>query len=404
MAELQPPELIWTKKASESGYRKVDLPDPLPKIDDSFDWQQRDFDSFQQAMWQELQERFPERKRWTSGDVETVLIDVFAAVLDQLSDMADRVSAEAYLETARRAESVLKWLDFIGYDPIEMRPELGADRGEAMKNLLKLYRNKPHELERDRQQGPASIRQQRRMVSLDDYAERLREHPLVMRAQTTPHWNGSWLDLYITVQLWNDWRLDDHLSDDDHSRTDDQQKIVRKLSVRRKDDIINFHLQNKLRMPKQDDANETPALLDDQPTIRLLLNDFLHRFRMAGQTIQLQDVIPVGIVIDVYVTVRENYFQSEVRREVERALGRGPTGFFRPGRLAFGQDVQLSDIYQVLMPLDGVENVRLQRFGKEKDQPTTFQQTIVMAPEELAVCDNKGHGYFDIQLHGGRRG
>lgn len=404
MAELQPPKLIWPGDTSQLGYRKVDLPEPLPEVDDSFDWQQRDFDSFQQAMWQELQVRFPERKRWTSGDVETVLIDVLAAVLDQLSDMADRVSAEAYLETARRTESVLKWLDFIGYDPIEVRPELGADRGEAMKNLLDLYRNKPHELERDRQRGPASIRRQRRMVSPDDYAEHLREHPLVMRAQTTPRWNGSWLDLYIIVQLWNDWRLDDHLSNDDEAKSDDQQKTVRKLPVRRKNDIINFHLQYKLRMPRRDDDNGTPALLDDQPTIRLLLNDFFRRFRMAGQSIQIQDVIPVGIVIDVCVTVCENYFQSEVRREVERALGRGPTGFFRPGRLAFGQDVQLSDIYQYLMPLDGVENVRLQRFGKERDQPTTFQQTIEMAPDELAVCDNKGHGYFDIQLHGGRRG
>ena len=55
MAELAPPKLIWTGRRGDPGFREVELPKPLPDIGDDFDWQQRDFDSFRQAMWQELQ-------------------------------------------------------------------------------------------------------------------------------------------------------------------------------------------------------------------------------------------------------------------------------------------------------------------------------------------------------------
>jgi hypothetical protein len=398
LAELDSPILIWTKNREDPAYQKVDLPAPLPEIGDNFDWQQRDFDSFRLAMENELQDRFPERKRWTSGDVEAVLVEALAALLDQLSDMADRVSAEAYLETSRRSESVLKWLDFIGYDPLEYRPELGSKRAVALEKLIRLYREKPHEMERDRLRGPASIRRQRRMVSPDDYGVRLEEHPLVMRAQTTPLWNGSWLELHITVGLWKDWRLDNHLMDNHHQ-----------LPEKRKKEVIDFHIQHRLRMPRLEDSTGTPALLDNQPTIRELLKDYIKSFRMTGQPVLLKDVIPVGLFIGVCVSVRHNYFQSEVRREVERALGRGPTGFFKPGRLAFGQDIQLSDIYESLMVLDGIENVVLERFGKNVTDADHIKdgqapQRIEMAADELAVCNLKGRGRLKIRLCGGRRG
>lgn len=394
MAKLDSPVLIWTKNREDPAYRKVDLPAPLPEIGDNFDWQQRDFDSFRLAMWDELQDRFPERKRWTSGDVETVLIEVLATVLDQFSDMADRISAEATLESARKTESVLKWLDFIGYPPFEIRPELDND----LEKLLQLYREKPHELERDRLRGPAAIRHQRRMVSPDDYSVRLEEHPLVMRAQTTPRWNGSWLELHITVGLWKGWRLDNHLMDNHHQ-----------LPEKRKEYVIDFHIQHRLRIPRREDSIGTPALFDNQPTIRELLNDYIRSFRMTGQPVLLEDVIPVGVFISVCVSVRHNYFQSEVRREVERALGEGPTGFFKPGRLAFGQDIQLSDIYESLMVLDGIENVVLERFWKSGTDADLIKdgqapQRIEMAADELAVCNLKGRGCLEIRLCGGRRG
>ena len=85
-------------------------------LGDDFDWLVRDYDSFRRFMLEELAARFPERTRWTPADMEVVLVEVLAAVLDQLSDMLDRVATESYLETARRPETVRRLLALIGFD------------------------------------------------------------------------------------------------------------------------------------------------------------------------------------------------------------------------------------------------------------------------------------------------
>lgn len=376
----------WTDDIVDPGHREVDLPDPLPEVGDDFDWHQRDFESFRRAMSEELRERFPERTRWTAGDVEAVIIETLAAMLDQLSDMADRVSAEASLPTARRVESVLSWLDFINFDPCK-------DRGLSLEALKQLYQDSPQELERDRRRGPQKIRLQSRMVHADDYANMLERHPLVMRAYTKPRWNGSWMELVVTASLWNDWRLDHSLTLAD---TDPNERCIHKLPPGRRAQIESFHQGHGLRAP----------LWDSTPTNRELLSDYLRVFRLAGQSVFLADVVQVGLAIELCVMVRPNYFQSEIRREVRRVLGTGPDGFFRPGRLAAGQDVQLSDIYGEVMSLDGVAEVTLDRFGKlaENPCPGFIQQAIEIAPDEIALCDNKHHGRLTIRLRGGRRG
>ena len=151
-------------------------------------------------MLEELQVRFPERRRWTIADVEVVLAELFATALDQLSDMADRVAAEAYLETARRPESIYNWLSFIGL-------ELENIESKSRDDLLDHWRENPHEMEAIRQNGPGTIRTQKRMVSLSDYAVRLEDHPLVQRAQASRRWGGAWPVVWITVSLWNDHEL-----------------------------------------------------------------------------------------------------------------------------------------------------------------------------------------------------
>lgn len=379
MAENPRTTLRWIdKECIDPGIREAELPAPAPQIGDDFNWQQRDFESFRLAMWNELQERFPERRRWTSGDLEAVLVEVLAYQLDQLSDMADRVSAESYLLSARRIPSLLAWLSFIGYKPEE-------ERNLSMEQLIELYRTKPHEMELDRRHGPASIRQQRRMVSPNDYGTKLTQHPLVLRAYTKQKWNGAWLELTAAVALLNDWHLNDHLGTSDRELTD-----------RQKNEITEIHKRRELRLPQW----------QHNPTIRELLADYLRRYRIVGQVVLLEHVVFVGVVIELCVTARENYFQSEIRREVNRALGCGPEGFFRPGRLAAGQDIQLSDIYEWVMDLDGVHNLTVIRFGKLRENPIAgdVPQKIVMGPDELAVCTSKGRGVLTVEIRGGRRG
>lgn len=387
MAELAPPKLRWPEGAGlDPGERRVLLPEPPPEIGDDFHWAQRDFESFRLAMWTELQERFPERKRWNAGDVEAVLVEVLAAQLDQLSDMADRVAAESYLLTAGRSPSLLAWLSFIGYKPWE-------ERGLTLQVLLELYRNQPHEMELDRRRGPASIRRQKRMASTGDYRTELERHPLVERAYITRSWNGSWMDLIATVALWKNWHLDDRLGTESDKKA---KKCERALVGRLKATIADHHQRLSIRLPQW----------QHKPTIRELLNDTIRRYRMTGQTVLLAEVVPVAVIIDLCVTADDRYFHSEIRREVYRVLGQGPDGLFRPGRLAAGQDLRLSDIYEWVMRLDGVIDLSLIRFGKAEDNPAVgvIPDIVEMAPDELALCGRRGPGALAVTVRGGRRG
>src|SRR5262249_56577194 len=97
---------------------------------------------------------------WTPADLEVVVIEALAAGLDQLSDMADRVSAEAYLETARRPESVRRLLGFIGFDAATLArlhddppSQPGALRKEE--KLDQLWTDDPTLMERARRGGAA---------------------------------------------------------------------------------------------------------------------------------------------------------------------------------------------------------------------------------------------------------
>lgn len=383
MAELARSQLRFDTSCSACARREVALPGALPAVGDDFDWLVRDYDGFRRFMLEDLAARFPERTRWTPADIEVVLVEAFAAVLDQLSDMLDRVAAEAALETARRPESVRRLLALIGYDAVTAE---GAADATA---LQQLWEREPLRMEAARRAGPRAVHAQRRMVSLEDYGVRLEEHPLVNRAQATLEWGGSWPVVRAAVTLAEDGALDEHA----FARAADPQKAAEQLD--------EFHRRHGL-----------PALgkFPAQPSFRALLHPYIERYRMLGQPVRLQDAELVGVELALSVRVRDSYFQSEVRRAVEQALGRGAGGFFQPGRLRFGEDLHAADIVQALMTLDGVENVcinRFKRLGRQfPDQSAAGR--IVLTGLEIAVCDNDPaqpkRGYFRLNLHGGRPG
>lgn len=391
MAENPQITLEFAGRCPDCAERQVSLPPALPEVGDDFDWLVRDFDSFRRFMLEELAARFPERTRWTPGDLEVVLVEVLAAVLDQLSDMADRVAAEALLETARRPQSVRRLLSLIGYDAVT-EAGLADDPGGAVtppskeEKLEQLWHANASLMALAKREGPLAIHTQRRMVTVADYAGRLVDHPLVLRAYGWEEWSGSWNRLRVAVVLWKDHSLD-------------AEDVP--FSLQLKDEVARLHQKNHLPAPLWE---------PETPTIRTLLRPYLECFRMVGQDVVLQDAEPVGLKMFLSIRVRENFFQSEIRHAVEQALGTGPGGFFEPGRLAFGENVYASDIFQTLMALDGVDNVCLNRFKRFGDQYPDQANSGEISLEglEIAVCDNDPshpeRGFFNLKLSGGRRG
>jgi len=392
MAELKDPILRFQGNCPDCGEREIILPRPLPEIGDDFDWLTRDFNSFRKVILEELVARFPERKRWTPADMEVVLVEALSAILDRLSDMLDRVTAEAYLETARQPESLRKLLHLIGYRAEREAPaEAGIDllidtEEEQIQKLEKFWEKNTYYMDKARLRGPLSIHNQYRMVTVEDYASQLEKHPIVLRASSTQKWRGSWPVVEVALVLWDGIYLDEEL----------KSHIDQDLT----EQIEDFHLRYNIAIPYFDRAQTT----------RSVLRPFLETYRMAGQEVVLRDVMAVGISLSFSIVVSSNYYHSEVRAAVETVLGRGPDGYFSPGKLKFGEDLYVSDIVQELMSLDGVANVCVNRLKKVGDQYEDVKDKgyIKLDTLEIAVCDNfpeePERGFYKLKFSGGVRG
>jgi hypothetical protein len=394
----------------DCGRRIANLPVSLPNIGDDFDWRARDYDRIRLFMLGELIARFPERLRWTPADIEVVIVEILAAVADQLSDMADRVAQEGTLETARRPESVRRLLGFIGYDAALIAAASGlinvdpktTPRAKLDAALESFWYDNPFAMDQARREGPEHIFEQERMVTVADCSVRIDDHPLVVRANASSAWTGGWNTMSVAVILPDTaWRLDDTFDTIPRPPVGDRpqtEAFERRIALL-KADIEFFHRSHGLTVP---DWSEFA-------TFRNILTDLIDAYRMVGQPTVLLDAVPVGISIVVSLIVRPTFYQSEIRSAAEAALGKGTEGFFAAGRLRFGEDVFASDVLAKLMDIEGIENVCLIRFKRVgRDSPDMSEVgRIVLNGLEVAVCDNDrgkpARGYFSLIMHGGMR-
>lgn len=402
MADEPVVNLKYSEDCGDCGERQVELPRPLPKLGDDFDWDVRDYDGYRLFMMEELTARFPERKNWTPADMEVVLVEVLSVVLDQLSDMNDRLQAEAFLETARKPETVRRLLDMIGYKAAlhtdkELLDKVGEVSPNENKKLEKLWAYYPHLMEQAKIDGPRSIHQQHRMVTEEDYRNQLLSHPLVLNADAYSRWTGSWYTHYIVVRLINNFSLDEVLSKDKIiPDADDIEKEFEQFSEK----LTDYYQQQELG----------DAPLVEGKTSRFLLQDVIQQQRMIGQEVKLQDATLVGIVLSVSIRIEGDYYQSEIKNMMKEVLVDQGYGFFAPGNLHFGEDVVASNIIEILTAQDGVESVCINRMKRISsiyaDQSGSGR--IVLEGYEVAVLEDDTsrpeRGLLSIVLHGGKPG
>lgn len=84
---------------------------PAPVID----YLAKDYDSFRHTMIAAMMGRVPGWEPTSEADLDEVLLDLFSAAADELSDYQDRVMNEAYLSTARKRVSLARHARLVDY-------------------------------------------------------------------------------------------------------------------------------------------------------------------------------------------------------------------------------------------------------------------------------------------------
>ena len=79
------------------------------------DYMAKDYDSFRHVLMTAMADRVPGWQPSSEADLDQVLIGLFAAATDELSDFQDRVMAEAYLGSARKRVSVARHARLMDY-------------------------------------------------------------------------------------------------------------------------------------------------------------------------------------------------------------------------------------------------------------------------------------------------
>jgi len=404
MAEEPEIQIEYLDRCGDCGQKRVKLPDPLPSIGDDFDWDVRDYDGFRLFMLEELTARFQERKRWTPADMEVVLVETLSVVLDQLSDMNDRVQAESFLQTARKPETVRRLLEMIGYKPVlhtdhKLLDKVSADMHDDNQRLEKLWRYYPHLMDQAKIDGPLSIHHQHRIVTLEDYKLQLQTHPLILDVDAYSKWTGSWYTHYVVVRLINNLELDQKLTEEDIvvNLTNIAETYQRFL-----DDLEDYYQNLEI------DVENIPPIIGRTP--RYLLQDVIQKQRMVGQEVILLDATLIGIVLSISIRINKDFYRSQVSDEVRDILINTSFGYFAPGNLSFGEDIVSSNLIEIVKDVDGIESVCINQMKRVStiysDQSGSGR--IVLQGYEVAVLEDDTkqieRGRLTITVHGGLAG
>lgn len=91
------------------------LPAVKPDEEPVIDYLAKDYDSFRHTMIAAMMQRVPEWEPSSEADLDQVLLDLFSAAADDLSDYQDRVMNEAYLSSARKRVSLARHARLMDY-------------------------------------------------------------------------------------------------------------------------------------------------------------------------------------------------------------------------------------------------------------------------------------------------
>lgn len=86
-----------------------------PLSEPTIDYMAKDYESFRLVMIAAMMERVPEWEATSEADFDQVLLELFSAAADELSDYQDRVMNEAYLSSCRKRVSLARHARMMDY-------------------------------------------------------------------------------------------------------------------------------------------------------------------------------------------------------------------------------------------------------------------------------------------------
>lgn len=215
----------------------------------------------------------------------------------------------------------------------------------------------PEDIEAVRRDAPHAFRTQERAVTPADYAAAAERRANVQRAAAIFRWTGSWHTVFVT--------------------------------------------------PDRFGGGDVGAAFE------LDLRRHLERFRMAGYDLEVAAPSYVPLDLALHICVKPEYFRSEVRRAVERALSSavlpgGALGLFHPDNFTFGQSVYKSSLIATAQEVEGVESVRVDRFQRLVNPDPTTEELgeIEIGDLEIAQLANdpnfRERGRLQVEAGGGK--
>ncbi len=114
---------------------------PRRAVGPVIDYLAKDYESFRLTMVEAMTQRVPDWQPTSEADLDQVLLDLFSAAADELSDYQDRVMNEAYLASARKRVSLApRAADGLSHPPGESSQH---DSGARVRSFRATRRNAP---------------------------------------------------------------------------------------------------------------------------------------------------------------------------------------------------------------------------------------------------------------------
>jgi hypothetical protein len=143
------------------------------------------------------------------------------------------------------------------------------------------------------------------------------------------------------------------------------------------------------------------------PDIDAAVGQVMEAVRMAGTEVVTLSATPVGLLIALTVCLTPSTDSATARLRILAALRPGrPGAVFSAEAHTLGSAVYTSAVVAAVAAVPGVDAVRVTEARRLSDPPGQNASVLLMAPDEIAVCDDDAaapeRGRIELSIEGGR--